>query len=438
MSDATSENALEAAIGKPKEERKPQPRKDMWKIADQVQNYIARYCVLPHADCYPVVALWVLHTHVIDALDTTPRLLIDSATPQCGKSRLLEVIEDLAQKPMLAVNATPAAIIRAVDAAPWTVLFDEVDTIYSDPKGKEELTAIINAGYRRGATVPRAMRVGEDFETVFLNAFAPVALAGITSNIPDAVRSRSIQWRMRKRIPSREPVAEYRRRLAHRESGPLRAAMAAWGQSAVVETLSETFPELPDGVTDRNAEIWEPLIAVADAIGGHWPDTARQACAHFVNTPSTSVSLGVEMLVAIHRIMEELATDDIATSVLLSAFKKMGDESPWPSGWRELNARTLAEVLRPFGVEAGQFKVGATKHRGYRRRFPDREGGLFDAFARHVPGAEQDDILTRRIPAVTPITGIHRETVNGETRLRFDYGSEVLGTADEDDSEAAS
>jgi hypothetical protein len=30
---------------------------------------------------------------------------------------------------------------------------------------------------------------------------------------------------------------------------------------------------MPEGVTDRSAEIWEPLLAIADTAGGHWPDT---------------------------------------------------------------------------------------------------------------------------------------------------------------------
>ncbi len=32
---------------------------------------------------------------------------------------------------------------------------------------------------------------------------------------------------------------------------------------------------MPDGVTDRRADVWESLVAVADTAGGHWPKTAR-------------------------------------------------------------------------------------------------------------------------------------------------------------------
>jgi len=32
---------------------------------------------------------------------------------------------------------------------------------------------------------------------------------------------------------------------------------------------------MPDGIADRDADVWEPLFLIADAAGGHWPDTAR-------------------------------------------------------------------------------------------------------------------------------------------------------------------
>lgn len=50
-------------------------------------------------------------------------------------------------------------------------------------------------------------------------------------------------------------------------------------------------------VSVRSAEIWEPLLAIADTVGGHWPDTARGACRHFVlDTGPSITSLGVRLL----------------------------------------------------------------------------------------------------------------------------------------------
>lgn len=35
------------------------------------------------------------------------------------------------------------------------------------------------------------------------------------------------------------------------------------------------WPDMPDGVTDRPADVWETLLAVVDAAGGTWPDRPR-------------------------------------------------------------------------------------------------------------------------------------------------------------------
>src|SRR5438093_758379 len=36
-------------------------------------------------------------------------------------------------------------------------------------------------------------------------------------------------------------------------------------------------PELPEGQNDRAADIWEPLLALADLAGGEWPKRAQEA-----------------------------------------------------------------------------------------------------------------------------------------------------------------
>ena len=39
--------------------------------------------------------------------------------------------------------------------------------------------------------------------------------------------------------------------------------------------ILDSYPELPPAITDRNADVWEPLITVGDVFGGKWPELAR-------------------------------------------------------------------------------------------------------------------------------------------------------------------
>jgi Protein of unknown function (DUF3631) len=43
------------------------------------------------------------------------------------------------------------------------------------------------------------------------------------------------------------------------------------------EQLCDATPNIPPGLTDRAADAWEPLFAIADLAGGNWPQRARKA-----------------------------------------------------------------------------------------------------------------------------------------------------------------
>jgi hypothetical protein len=135
------------------------------------------------------------------------------------KTRALEITELLVPSPVLAVNVSPACLIRRIGAEEGvTVLFDEVDTVFG-PRTKEnneDVRALLNAGYRRGVVVGRCVMHGSIAIPEELPAFAPVALAGL-GTLPDTVLSRSIVVRMQRRSPD-EHVTPYRRR-DHAEEG---------------------------------------------------------------------------------------------------------------------------------------------------------------------------------------------------------------------------
>lgn len=130
-------------------------------VLDATRGFVGRYVVLTDAQA-DAVALWIFHSHAVDAADTTPYLSVTSAEKRSGKTRLLEVLEVLVHKPLVAANVSPAALYRSLDAdTPPTLLMDEVDAVYG-PKanGDEDLRALLNAGYRRGTPVLRCIGDG--------------------------------------------------------------------------------------------------------------------------------------------------------------------------------------------------------------------------------------------------------------------------------------
>ena len=177
------------------------------RLLDDVCEFIGRFVAYPSPQTQTAHALWIVHTHLMAAWETTPRLAFLSPEPGSGKSRALEVTELLVPRPIHTANISASALFRSIggnDGAP-TVLLDEVDAIFSRKSGDatEDLRGLLNAGHRRGATVMRCVVRGKTIEVEAFPSYAPVALAGL-GDLPDTLMSRSIVIRMRRRSPTEQ------------------------------------------------------------------------------------------------------------------------------------------------------------------------------------------------------------------------------------------
>jgi hypothetical protein len=171
-----------------------------------------------------------------------------------------------------------------------------------------------------------------------------------------------------------------------REAEPLREALTAW-IDGIGEQLGEAEPTMPPGVANRSREIWEPLLAIADAAGGHWPNTARQACTHFVHEAEQApVTTGVRLLADLRTIFAGRDTDRLSTVDILANLMTL-DEAPWGdiNGGRPLDARRLARELAPYHVAPVTSRIGRDIIKGYVTYPTKTQLGLTDAWSRYLP-----------------------------------------------------
>jgi hypothetical protein len=290
---------------------------------------------------------------------------------------VLELLNLLTRAPIFTMNTTIAALYRRLASSPRTILLDETDAIFAKgaAQNHEDLRALLNAGYKRGATVDRCVIKGQEIEVVEFPAFAPAALAGIAGNMPDTITDRAVTLSMRRRAPG-EQIAEFIEEDAAVEAAPLQRDLTRWMNQAAVDRLKGGRPEMPEGVRDRKAEIWRALLAVADAAGGQWPKLAREACEYFVlSIEQGGQSLNIRLLGDIYTVFESMPLADFwATSSLLTELKQIED-APWSDF--DLTARKLASRLKRFGVEPRRDK--AQTARGYYKI------NFSDAFTRYLP-----------------------------------------------------
>jgi hypothetical protein len=310
----------------------------------------------------------------MDAWDSTPRIAFLSPEPGSGKSRALEVTEPLVPNPIQSINCTPAYLFRKIDAedGPPTILFDEVDTIFGPKAGdNEELRGIINAGHRKGATAGRCAVRGKEIVPEDLPAYCALAVAGL-GDLPDTILTRSVIIRMRRRAPG-ESIEPFRSRTHKAEAEPIMYRLAGWALNLEIKE----WPTLPHGVEDRAADVWEALIAIADAAGGNWPKLGRAAAVALVAEAKNSTpSLGVKLLEDLRVVFvpERMSTDSIIKALCAL------EESPWADlKGRPIDPRRLARMLRPYGVTPCDVRGGEDKPlKGYKRE------DLFDPWSRYL------------------------------------------------------
>jgi hypothetical protein len=250
-------------------------------VLRKVYDFLGRFVVYPSEHARVAHALWVLHAHLMDRWDTTPRMAFLSAEKASGKSRALEVTEPLVPSPVTAVNVSPAYLFRKVGAEEGaTILHDEIDTVFG-PKAKdnEEIRALLNAGHRRGAVAGRCVVRGATVTTEEISAYAAVAVAGL-GWLPDTILSRSVIVRMRRRKAD-EQVEPFRRRITTPEGEAIRGLIELWVRTVPAEI---EWPAMPAEIQDRDADVWEPLLAVADLAGAEWPRRARRAAKALIET----------------------------------------------------------------------------------------------------------------------------------------------------------
>ena len=112
------------------------------------------------------------------------------------------------------------------------------------------------------------------------------------------------------------------------------------------------------GLTNRAADIWEPLLALADLAGGRWPELARAAATSLTAraqeySPIGSLLMDI-FLVFIMSKNERIFSRDLVAELIASG------ERPWAELRRgkPVTETWLAQQLRPYGIKPRTIRIG--------------------------------------------------------------------------------
>ena len=329
-------------------------------LLDAVAEAISAYVVMPEQS-RDTATLWALHTYLLDVFLISPRLAISSPVMRCGKTTLLDVLAHLVLRPLPTENVTAAAVARVVEAHRPCLLCDEADTFL---EGDDGLRGVLDSGHRHNGSTMRLVKVGENHEAHVFSTYSACAIA-LIGELPDTLRDRSVSITLKRRLAS-EQIARFRHdRVEHLRVLARQAARWCRDHAAAVGTAD---PDLPDGIFNREGDNWRPLLAIAQVIGGHWPERARRALltdhtAHLDDDSKLSVLLG-----DIRDIFADKAADGrLPSSKLINELVAI-EGHPWAeySGdGKPLTQNQLARLLRPLGIAPELARVGDKPLRTY-------------------------------------------------------------------------
>lgn len=373
-------------------------------FSELVETY-RRFIVFKDRNDQPAaLALWTMATWFIDSIDFAPYLLITAPEKRCGKSQLLSLVAKLSRRPLQAGSMSAPVLFRVAEAYQPTIFIDEVDSFLDRD---EDLKGIIKCGIERGTALAWRMEkdpVTQKQNPVSFDCFGFKALSGIgAQNIEDTITDRCITIELKRKLV-KEQLPKVRNEPAERWQA-LNAKCARLAAD-YGERLRMYQPSMPTQMSDRDADKWAPLIALADLIDGDdglagtfgKMGTYGNACRAVAVRLSNSVDADEPMAVELLRNIRDVINDDDESaavkvkyilSMILTERLNLNKEWRWHEMYRGegLHPRKLARMLRAFDIRPKKISTEGYKSGYWKEDFRDP----FQRYLNDRIGQELDD-----------------------------------------------
>lgn len=362
---------------------------NMGEVLNRLDAWFSRFIRTTSKQDINLLALWCAHTYVVEQTYSTPRLQIDAIMRGSGKTTVLEHLSHLAHHPVQAAAiSSPALLTRMVSKAPRTILIDEVDRSLNPNKpGVDDLIAILNSGYKQGATRPVLVpgKNGE-WDVEEMPTYSPVAMAGNAPHLPEDTRSRSIRVLL---MPDVEGTVEPSDWEDIEEDATQLQTELLKTMHAGRTLVKQARPELPEGCIGRMREKWNPLARVAHVAGGEWPGIVAELITNDIQEAEMERQDGLANLPKSVQLIHDLAEiwqeeTFIQTSQILSRLQTV-----FPHRWSTQASTGKALTVQAMGRMLSQMKIYSSKDsndkRGYYRNQFDRVFRQFNLDPQNKP-----------------------------------------------------
>ncbi len=338
-------------------------------IIEKIVNLLNRFLVFQY-DWQPyVIAFWLAGTYLYRCFSLYPYLWVQSPTKRCGKTLLLELLSSLAFNCDGVTTApTEAILYRDPEISGGTLCWDEVENL-SKSKEKGERIEILNAAYRKGATVKRCE--GKENNVKSFEVYRPIILSGI-QELPDTVIDRSIKIELIRK-PQSDNVDRLQIDKIKSDLQEIKDDIYIFALNRTPKIIEayESFIEsiIPSGADDRLRDGLEIIYSVASAF--YTNDTAAfKEIIKVLNEASVALSSirndeeeDISFARAILLLKEKSDTLDI--DLILSSKEAVDLFQDGGIDWVQ-ETKHARNLLRKLGFRSGSHREKGAVVRGYK------------------------------------------------------------------------
>jgi len=353
---------------------------NMGYILNRLDQWFSRFIRTTSQNDIHLLTLWCAHTYVVEQTYSTPRLQIDAIMRGSGKTTVLEHLNHLAHHPVQAAAiSSPALLTRMVSKGIRTILIDEVDRSLNPNKpGVDDLIAILNSGYKQGATRPVLVpgKNGE-WDVEEMPTYSPVAMAGNAPHLPEDTRSRSIRVLLMPDVEGTVEPSDWED--IEDDARHLQTELAAT-MNAARNLVKQARPELPEGCIGRMREKWNPLARVAHVAGDKWPGIVAELITNDIQEAEMERQDGLANLPKSVQLIHDLAAiwqteSFIQTSQILARL-----QTEFPHRWGTQSPTGKNLTAQGMGRMLSQMKIYSSKDNGKRGYYRNQFDRVFRQF----------------------------------------------------------
>jgi len=236
----------------------------------ETMTILKKYIYLKDQSSRIILALFILLTHCFRDFDTVPYLLITGPYAS-GKTLILEILNLLCYRPLLASQISKAAFYHVIHRLQGTLLIDEAEGLSRRYQNEFDM-AILLHGYKAGGFVVR-VDPGKRKHIKF-RCFGPKAIANIGGIYSKQLRSRCIVLK----TTEMEGITDMVTFIPSRDGKDLKELASAITSllnrkriKVQIQLLYHNFQPIK-GLKGRDLELWIGMLVLAQVIDSEFPN----------------------------------------------------------------------------------------------------------------------------------------------------------------------